>query len=323
MGWLTTAVLITGCDSGFGLHLTRQLLQKGFTVIATFLTQENADNFASNYSGKGKLVALQLNVTRDEQVDRIKGAVEEACPDGLYAIVNNAGIAEGFLFEATTIQQDKLVFEVNVFGLLRVTRALIPSLRQFQQTHPNQFRPRIINVASVAGRLASTRLSAYSASKFAVEAYSDSIRQELAPFGILVSIIEPYFAKTNIIGDIANGETSFETKSLDSTAAHWETLDVRSLYPEDLLARHAAVYQHMTTHGTTADGTPLLEVSLVVNTMERAITSATPKSRYLLVPTLMGEVFIRMAGILPAWFGDWMVRKGDEAAGLLPLANLA
>jgi NAD(P)-dependent dehydrogenase (short-subunit alcohol dehydrogenase family) len=98
--------------------------------------------------------------------------------------MNNAGLADNFLVEATTVAQDQLSFEVNVFGLLRLTRAMLPLLRLYRKSHPGSPKPRVVMVSSVAGLYSGPRLGAYAATKHAVEAYTTSLRVEIAPFGV-------------------------------------------------------------------------------------------------------------------------------------------
>jgi NAD(P)-dependent dehydrogenase (short-subunit alcohol dehydrogenase family) len=144
--------------------------------------------------GKGKLKALHLDVSKDKSVSEFAKAVIASEPEGIFALVNNAGVALSGPFEMQDFDQHKALFEVNYFGPVRMMRAFLPSLRNFIR-NGSDLHPRIINVASVAGRVIAPALSAYCASKHAIKALSEVIRMEVKPFGIKVNIIEPFFAK--------------------------------------------------------------------------------------------------------------------------------
>jgi NAD(P)-dependent dehydrogenase (short-subunit alcohol dehydrogenase family) len=132
---------------------------------------------------------LPLDVTQAASVDQ---AVELALErfGRIDVLVNNAGYALRGAIEEVTDEQAQSLFDVNVIGVMRITRAVLPVMRR-------QMSGRIINISSIAGRLATPVNGVYSASKFALEALSDALRLELAPFGIQVVVIEPGSIKTN------------------------------------------------------------------------------------------------------------------------------
>jgi len=136
---------------------------------------------------------LVFDVTDEKAVIAAREEVQKALPDGvrLWAIINNAGISRGFFHEFTAVEDYKKVMDVNFFAMVSVTKHFLPLLKQA--------KGRIINIASLAGVMQCPCMSAYSASKFAVEAFSDSLRVEMVPFGVKVLIIEPGFFKTDII----------------------------------------------------------------------------------------------------------------------------
>jgi len=167
-------ILITGCSSGFGLEIARHFLAQGWKVVATMRTPREDILPASEH-----LRVLALDVTDPASIRR---AVEAAGP--VDVLVNNAGIGLMGAFEGTTMDTVREVFETNTFGTLAMTQALLP-----------QFRARragaIVNVSSSTTLLALPLLSVYTASKAAVNAFTESVALELAEFGIRVSLVLP------------------------------------------------------------------------------------------------------------------------------------
>lgn len=167
-------VLITGAGSGFGKGAATILAERGHDVIATTETQEQADALAAEHP---ELTVRKLDVTNDADV---AGAADL----GVDVLINNAGV--GVLGPIASIPMDKvrLSFEVNVFGMVAMSQAVIPGMRE-------RGRGRIINVSSIAGVLASAQGSPYCMTKHAVEAFTKSLRAELAPHGIDVTKVNP------------------------------------------------------------------------------------------------------------------------------------
>ncbi|CAG2114257.1 unnamed protein product [Medioppia subpectinata] len=191
------AVLITGCDSGFGHNVCYQLDSYGFHVFAGVLStdSESAEKLRTKCSNRLKVI--KLDVTLDEDV---KLAVKEIELSGLdlWAVLNNAGIAQYALVEmGPGIDIFEKTFAVNVFGLVRVTKHCLPLLRRSGG--------RVVNMASVAGRFTFWGITAYCMSKYAVRAFSDGLRKELMSFGVKVVTIEPNMYKTEIVNlDLLN-----------------------------------------------------------------------------------------------------------------------
>jgi len=186
---MVKTVFITGVNSGFGLLTTKTLLKNGHTVIGTMrdIDGRNSDSagilqsFAENHSGELHLV--ELDVADESSVKTAFDEVKELTPT-VDVLVNNAGIGTGGLTEGFTTEQFSHVFNVNVMGVHRLTRAFLPGFRQ-------QGYGQIINVSSVMGRIVIPFATAYTATKFALEGYSESLRYELNELGINVSIVEP------------------------------------------------------------------------------------------------------------------------------------
>ena len=185
-------VLVSGASTGIGRATGRGLAARGHRVFAGVRKEADADSIredAEGLAGDGALEPVQLDVTVPEDIDALAEQFED---DGIQldGLVNNAGIVVAFPLEVLPISDLRRQFEVNFFSQAQVTQAFLPSLRRT--------RGRIINMSSVAGRISNPFMGAYSASKYALEAYSDALRMELAPFGIRVALIEPGPIKTPI-----------------------------------------------------------------------------------------------------------------------------
>ena len=174
-------VLISGATSGIGEACAAALISDGFHVLGGYRKKRDAVKLRQFGA---RMIPVELDVTRPNSVRAAATFVRRRCGrDGLYGLVNNAGVTLGGPLEAVPVAQVRQLFEVNVFGMIAVTQAMLPLLR----LAPG----RIINIGSLSGLLASPFLSAYCASKAALESLCDALRIELAPWGIEVSLIEP------------------------------------------------------------------------------------------------------------------------------------
>ncbi len=199
----STVVLITGCSSGFGLLTAARLAAKGYKVVATMRDLKKEGNLTSEVNRRGGTVeVLQLDVTDKLSVAR---AVEHIrmSHGRIDVLVNNAGYGIGGFFEDLTDEEIRAQMETNFFGVQNVTRAVIPLMRQSS-------RGKIINISSVAGFSTSPAFSAYNTSKWALEAFSESLRYELQFFGIDVLLIEPGTYKTKIFYENAQYAQNFD-----------------------------------------------------------------------------------------------------------------
>ena len=176
---MAETVLITGCSSGFGEAAARLFASRGFAVVATARQPETIRHLEQ----AGTVLVTRLDV---EDTDSIKAAVAEAIArfGRIDVLVNNAGFGLFGVFEATPREKIAEQFAVNVFGLMDVTRAVLPHMRA-------QRSGAIVNVSSGAGVFALPMISLYCASKFALEGFSEALSYELESIGIRVKIVEP------------------------------------------------------------------------------------------------------------------------------------
>lgn len=178
-------VLITGASSGFGKATAEYLSEKGFRVYGTSRTAVNGE-------GNGSFTMVRMDVADDNSVNAAVEYVlqKEGRIDVLF---NNAGIGISGSIEDTTIDEAKLIFETNFFGVMRVTRAVLPVMRDQKEGY-------IINTSSIGGVIGLPFQGLYSSTKFAVEGFTEALSKEVRPFGIKVSMVEP--------GDFRTGFTA-------------------------------------------------------------------------------------------------------------------
>lgn len=189
---ISKTVLITGTSTGFGREIAETLTQTGYRVFASMrdLLGKNREH-ADKLAGIGSNV-IELDVTSSQSAEHAVAAVV-AETGGLDVLVNNAGVAYTGVTEAFTAEQATELFDVNVFGLHRVTRAVLPIMRGQQDGL-------IINIGSVVGRVTFPFFGLYGASKFAVEALTDSYRYEVSQLGIDVALVQPGAHPTQLWG---------------------------------------------------------------------------------------------------------------------------
>ncbi|KAL4656626.1 hypothetical protein GN956_G4480 [Arapaima gigas] len=262
-------VLVTGCDSGFGNHVARQLDQRGFRVIATCLTDKGCSDLQA--AASPNLTTVLLNLTDSASLEHVvelvrsvtggrgEGPARENGSFSLWGLVNNAGrsIPIGPT-EWMNVEDFKKVLDVNLIGMIDLTLRLIPQVKKA--------RGRIVNVASVMGRVALTG-GGYALSKHGVESFSDSLRRDMRAFGVKVSIIEPGFFKTAV--------TSVDLIEADLLRL-WNRLpeDVKDSYGDKYLENYVKAQRFAMNILCSKD------VSKVTWCMEHALTSRHPRTRY-------------------------------------------
>ncbi|OZM74360.1 dehydrogenase [Amycolatopsis antarctica] len=179
-------IVVTGASTGMGASTARELARQGFHVLAGVRRDQDADAIRSP-----GIEPVILDITEPEQVAALVARVAED-ERTLHALVNNAGIQVNAPVETMPMAQWRRVFEVNLFGHIAVTQALLPALLRG--------KGRVINISSVGGKVAMATYGAYAGAKFALEAVSDSLRREVAPLGVPVVVIEPGGVRTEIAG---------------------------------------------------------------------------------------------------------------------------
>jgi NAD(P)-dependent dehydrogenase (short-subunit alcohol dehydrogenase family) len=185
---MAKTILITGCSTGLGFAAARAFAERGYRVIATVRSEADARRVEAE--GKGSIHSVLCDVTIKEQVAELPSAVRRITGDGaLDGLVNNAGVLQTPCpVEFQKMEDIRAVFDVNVFGMMAVTIALLPLLG----TNPVRRRAgRIINISSIEGKVASPFISAYATTKHAIEGFSSALRRELRLFGIKVIIVAP------------------------------------------------------------------------------------------------------------------------------------
>jgi NAD(P)-dependent dehydrogenase (short-subunit alcohol dehydrogenase family) len=181
---------ITGTSTGFGRLLAEEVLKAGGTVLATARKLEHIADFTKNYPNAVRTFAL--DVTNPGQIEAV--AEEAVAAFGrIDVLVNNAGYGIAGGVEEATEDEFMPVFETNVFGLIRVTRAFLPQFRKQRSGH-------IINMSSMAGIGGTAGWGYYNATKFAVEGFSEALAGEMATIGVKVTIIEPGPFRTDFLG---------------------------------------------------------------------------------------------------------------------------
>jgi NAD(P)-dependent dehydrogenase (short-subunit alcohol dehydrogenase family) len=244
-------VLVTGASSGIGKASAVELAKRGHDVFAAARREHELEELARRHE---RIVPVAVDVTDADSVRAAANRVGELTGGhGIDVLVNSAGYALGGPVEALSGEAVEHQFQTNLFGLLDVTRAFLPQMRERRSG-------RIINVSSVVGRVVFPGMGVYSATKFALEAISDALRMELAPFGVSVVLIEPGFVKTDIGGASARQSADF------------------AIAPDG--------YEELISKTTEFVGKQVAENGIpaerVARQIAEAATAGKPKSRYLL-----------------------------------------
>ena len=189
-------VLITGCSSGIGRATALAFLDEDWTVYATARDSSDVEDLA-----QAGCETAELDVTDDDAVERVVDRIVEE-RGGIDCLVNNAGYAQMGPIEDVPVEDVHGQFDVNVYGPHRLTRAVLPHMREAEDGT-------IVNVSSVSGRLSVPGSGVYSGSKFALEAMSEALRGEVRPFGIDVVLVEPGPVVTNFQGRVEDEVDGF------------------------------------------------------------------------------------------------------------------
>jgi NAD(P)-dependent dehydrogenase (short-subunit alcohol dehydrogenase family) len=269
-------VVVTGASTGIGAATARELARRGFQVLAGV----RRDRDATTLRAPG-IEPVILDITEPDHIDSLRTRVGA----GLRALVNNAGISVNAPVEALPMSEWRRLFEVNLFGHIAVTQALLRGEQRGEG--------RVVNISSVGGRVALPTYGAYAGAKFALEAASDALRRELAPHGLRVIVVEPGGVRTEMAG--RGGLTA-------SRLAAAMTADQNRRYGtliQAVIAQAAAF---------TGRGLPAEKVAQVI---ARAVTARNPRTRYPIGRD--AALLTRLSRVLPDRVLDRIV-----AAGLRP-----
>ncbi|XP_060071535.1 17-beta-hydroxysteroid dehydrogenase type 6-like [Ylistrum balloti] len=273
-------VFITGCDTGFGNMLARRLDVLGFVVIAGCL-DVNGQPARTLLAETSRVQIVQIDVTSDHQVqEALKYVTLRTQEQGLWSLINNAGIAVFTECEWCSMDTYQRSLEINLLGTIRVTKAFLPLIRRVQG--------RVINVASLAGRVGLPGFTAYSATKYGVVGFSDCLRREMAKFKVKVITIEPNMYRTPM------AERSMQ---LGQAEHSWLTTSqqVRDDYGEHYFHTfQATLRSHLSLSSK--------KTYEVLDCLEHAILARHPKSRY--VPGSAMCILSNMFGALPNCIQD-------------------
>ena len=199
---------ISGCSTGFGRELAQQPIARGFRVV---VTARDTAKVADLVEGHDNALAVALDVTQQSSIDQAVQAALNAFGT-IDVLVNNAGYGYQSSVEEGEEQEIRAQFDANVFGLFALTRAVLPAMRKARSGH-------IINITSVAGFIGFASSGYYSASKHAVEGWSDSLAQEAGPLGIHVTCVEPGPFRTDWAGRSLHQTPSTLPEYADTAAA--------------------------------------------------------------------------------------------------------
>lgn len=270
------SVVVTGASSGIGRAIAEQLVEDGFQVFGGVRKEEDAQRLSASLGEA--FTPVHLDVTEPDTIDSASAEVGRTLGEqGLAGVVNNAGIARpGPLLHVPT-EELRRHFEVNVVGVLQVTRSLVPLLKSDANTF---HRPgRVVNISSTSGLVAFPFLGAYSASKHALEALSDVLRRELRFYGIDVVVIEP-----------GNVETPM-----------WDKIPDPSSYEETDYDRRFRHFLHLQKEARRK----ALNPRTVARVVSRVLTCDSPKTRYFVVGSLLAGWLLRFR--VPDRLLDWLI----------------
>ena len=287
--------IVTGASKGIGAAIAKQLAAEGAAVVVNYSSSRaDGEKVAKEITALGgTAIAVQANLSKREEIERLFAKSKELF-GRLDILVNNAGIYEMLPLDKLTEEHFHKQFNLNVLGLLFASQA---AAKQFGATGGS-----IINISSVVGKLVTPANGTYSASKFALEALSDALRLELAPFGIRVVLVEPGSVKTHFA---------------DAAAAKAQAILSNPSSPYRALYR-----KHQQVNASMRRGEA--EPEAVSRVIQQAIEAPRPKARYLAGFSLSGRLVMALRDFL--W--EPVVRQMfkislDEADLTGPIANLS
>ncbi len=272
------SVLVTGASTGIGRATALRLDGAGWRVFAGVRREEDAE--ALRAAGGQHLTPLMVDVTDPEQISAAAERVRAEANGQLHGLVNNAGVAISSPLETIPVDDFRRQLEVNLTGQVAVTQALLPQIRTA--------RGRIVFISSIGGLISFPMTGAYHAAKFGLEAVGDAFRQELRPWGIGVSIVEPGSIDTPIW---ERGEQSAD--EIGERTPHREALYGRALEKYRKVAR-----------STAERG---IHPEKVAKTIEHALSTGRPRTRYLV--GIDAKVQARIKPLIPTPVFDRIVAR--------------
>jgi NAD(P)-dependent dehydrogenase (short-subunit alcohol dehydrogenase family) len=284
-------VLISGCDTGFGHGLAIELDKQGFHVFAGVYSEDNKDSLVKQLSSRA--IVFPLDITRQQDIDSAYQLVKKNT-NTLHALINNAGIIISGYIDWVSVESMRNVMDINFFGHVAMTKTFLPLLITKRDS-------RVVNVCSIAGFISGPANSAYSASKYALESFSDCLRREMASWGLRVSIIEPGIMRTPIIEKHAHSSSDVQ--------AQWST-EVRDRWGDDY-------FKKQLEKGKSNILLKYAENPIkVVQALDHAVNSTAPRIRYR--PGWQSSLVFFPLSMIPAWLTDIFYAK-TRALDVLPL----
>jgi len=257
-------ILVTGVSSGIGREIAQLLAERGARVFGTARNPKSAKPIHG-------VQIIRMDVTDDASVsEAIQGIVEKAGP--VEVLVNNAGYGLTGALEETTLQEARDQFETNFFGVLRVTNAVLGRMRQAGYG-------RVVNISSVVGFIPAPFMGIYTASKHAVEGYTETLDHEVRQFGVRAVLVQPSYTKSNINQNEKTAQTNLEAYAVHRQRMH-------------------EVVANGVKHGD--------EPQIVAQAVWRAVTAKSPRLRY---PVGKGVLLSRLRRFAPVALFDRGIRK--------------
>jgi len=269
------AVLITGCSSGIGRESAMTLRDMGYRVFAAARKDSDVTHLSTNGTE-----GIKLDLADSNSVQSAASEVLRRCGGKLYALFNNGAYGQPGAVEDLTREAIREQFETNVFGTIELTNLIIPAMRKAGEG-------RIVMNSSVLGLVAAPFRGAYNASKFALEAFTDTLRVELSGSGVRVSLIEPGPISTKFRD---NAYAAFKKRVDASKSVHKETYEI--------------MVERLLREGPS---TSTLPPEAVVEKLVHALESSRPKIRYYVTPTTYAAAIGKR--VAPFWLMDRLLKN--------------
>lgn len=285
-------VLVTGCDSGIGHAVVRKLDSLGMKVYAACLDTNSPGAVSLHNNCSENVHILQLDITNKKDIENVVSFINNRVgSEGLWGLVNNAGVWYFSEIELTSDSLLRKVLETNILGAISLTRALLPQIRQA--------KGRIVNVSSLLGRITMEGNGAYAISKHALVAFSDTLRQEMKKWGVKVSVIEPTGFST---------DNMKEHNILRRKEEIWNSIEseeIRNTYGRRYLD---GIYNSI----IEGSGRYPSDLTPVTRAVRSGLLSKRPRQRY---PCGTGaEFLLTLYPLLPVWMADSLL----ASLGIMP-----